>query len=165
MQIGRVTGLPEPTQFSQGDAQTVSLTVLANATQARQLLGHGENRAERFVPIVFGNWGTQYNALYELLEVSADHSPDLDRTSLREVAITARAENRGRQVANKVLLLRGDNRNRVANAGVTGPLYRAGVPTTGRTTSAQPCSWRRRQCQRAATPSCICATPRTASRA
>jgi len=129
MQIGRVTGLPEPTQFSQGDAQTVSLTVLANATQARQLLGHGENRAERFVPIVFGNWGTQYNALYELLEVSADHSPDLDRTSLREVAITARAENRGRQVANKVLLLRGDNRNRVANAGVTGPLYRAAVPS------------------------------------
>ena len=129
MQIGRVTGLREPTQFSQADAQAISMSVLCNGTQARQLLGHAENRAERFVPIIFGGWGDEHDGLYELVEVSVDHSPDLDAASLREVSITARAENRGRQVANSVVLLRGDNRNRVANVGVTGPLYRAAVPS------------------------------------
>lgn len=129
MQIGRVTGLREPTQFSQADAQAISMSVLCTGTQARQLLGHAENRAERFVPIIFGGWGDEHDGLYELVEVSVDHSPDLDAASLREVSITARAENRGRQVANSVILLRGDNRNRVANVGVTGPLYRAAVPS------------------------------------
>lgn len=127
MQIGRVSGLQEPVQFSQPDAQTINMTVLCVGLQARQLLGHAENRAERFVPIIFGAWGSERDGLYELVEVSADLSPELEVNTLREVSITARAENRGRQVANSVLLVRGDNRNRVANVGVTGPLYRAAI--------------------------------------
>jgi hypothetical protein len=42
--------------------------------------------------------------------------------------VSARAQNRGQQVANGMVLVRGDNRNRTANVGLTHPLYRAAVP-------------------------------------
>jgi hypothetical protein len=130
MQIGRITGLAEPQEFGQPDQSTVTFSVLATPTQARQLLGHGDNGAERFVPIDFGTWGGEHDGIYELLEVSVDADPNLDAAGLRQVSVTARAQNRGRQIANSVLLVRGDNRNRTAAVGVTGPLYRASVPST-----------------------------------
>jgi hypothetical protein len=127
MQIGRITGLAEPQEFGQPDQSTVTFSVLATPTQARQLLGHGDNGAERFVPIDFGTWGGEHDGIYELLEVSVDADPNLDAAGLRQVSVTARSQNRGAFVANSVLLVRGDNRDRTAAVGVTGPLYRASV--------------------------------------
>jgi hypothetical protein len=129
MQIGRVTGLAEPTQLSQADISTVEFTLLATATQARQLLGHGSNGAERFVPMVFGTWGSSLDGIYELLDVNVDTDPNLNAAALRQVSVAARAVNRGRQIANSVLLVRGDNRNRTAAVGLQAPLYRASIPS------------------------------------
>jgi hypothetical protein len=129
MQIGRVTGLAEPSNLSQPDQSTVSFGVMATPTQARQLLGHANNGAERFLPIDFGSWGAEHDGIYELLDVSVDADPSLDVAGLRQVQVVARAQNRGRQIANSVLLVRGDNRNRTAAVGVTGPLYQASIPS------------------------------------
>jgi hypothetical protein len=129
MQVGRITGLAEPQEFGQPDQSTVAFTVLATPTQARQLLGHADNGAERFLPIDFGTWGGEHDGIYELLDVSVDADPNLDAAGLRQVSVTARAQNRGTFLANSVLLVRGDNRDRTAAVGVTGPLYRASVPS------------------------------------
>jgi hypothetical protein len=133
MQIGRITGLSEPQGFSQPDMSTVSFGLLATATEAKQLLDLGSNGAERFVPIVFGTALAANDGVYELLEVGVEADPNMEAAGLRQVSVSARCENQGRQVANSQLLVRGDNRNRVAAVGLTGPLYRAAIqspPTT-----------------------------------
>jgi hypothetical protein len=128
MQIGRITGLPEPTGFSQPDMSTVSFGLLATATEAKQLLDLGSNGAERFVPIVFGTALAANDGVYELLEVGVEADPNMEAAGLRQVSVSARCENQGRQVANSQLLLRGDNRNRVAVVGLHQPLYRPSIP-------------------------------------
>jgi hypothetical protein len=136
MQIGRITGLSEPQGFSQPDMSTVSFGLLATATEAKQLLDLGSNGAERFVPIVFGTALAANDGVYELLEVGVEADPNMEAAGLRQVSVSARCENRGRQVANSQLLVRGDNRNRAGNVGVTGPLYRAAVPEPATTVTA-----------------------------
>ncbi len=133
MQIGRITGLAEPQGFSQPDMSTVSFGLLASATEAKQLLDLGSNGAERFVPIIFGTALAANDGVYELLEVGVDGDPNLEAAGLRQVSVSARCENQGRQVANSQLLVRGDNRNRTADVGVTGPLYRAAIPDVAST--------------------------------
>jgi hypothetical protein len=128
MQIGRITGLPEPQGFSQPDMSTVSFGLLASGTQAKQLLDLGSNGAERFVPIIFGTALAANDGVYELLDVGVDGDPNLEVAGLRQVSVSARCENRGKQVANSQLLVRGDNRDRTADVGVTGPLYRVAIP-------------------------------------
>ena len=130
MQIGRITGLREPQGFSQPDMSTVSFGMLASATEAKQLLDLGSNGAERFVPIVFGTALAGSSGVYELLDVSVEGDPNLAVAGLRQVSVSARSQNRGTFAANSVLLVRGDNRDRIAGVGVTGPLYRASVPST-----------------------------------
>ena len=128
MQIGRITGLPEPQGFSQPDMSTVSFGLLASGTQAKQLLDLGSNGAERFVPIIFGTALAANDGVYELLDVGVEGDPNLEAAGLRQVSVSARCENQGRQVANSQLLVRGDNRDRTAAVGVSGPLYRVAVP-------------------------------------
>jgi hypothetical protein len=128
MQIGRITGLSEPQGFSQPDMSTVSFGLLASATEAKQLLDLGSNGAERFVPIIFGTALAANDGVYELLDVGVEGDPNLEAAGLRQVSVSARCENQGRQVASSVLLVRGDNRNRTANVGLTGPLYRVAIP-------------------------------------
>jgi len=136
MQIGRITGLSEPQGFSQPDMSTVAFGLLATPAQARQLLDLGSNGAERFVPIVFGTALAANDGVYELLEVGVEADPNMDKAGLRQVSVSARCENQGRQVANLQLLVRGDNRNRAGNVGVTGPLYRVAVPEPATTITA-----------------------------
>ena len=133
MQIGRITGLAEPQGFSQPDMSTVSFGMLASATEAKQLLDLGSNGAERFVPIVFGTALAANDGVYELLEVGVEGDPNLEAAGLRQVSVSARCENQGRQVANSQLLVRGDNRNRTAAVGLTGPLYRAAIQSPAST--------------------------------
>jgi hypothetical protein len=68
------------------------------------------------------------DGVYELLEVGVEGDPNLEAAGLRQVSVSARCENQGRQVANSQLLVRGDNRDRAAVVGLTGPLYRAAIP-------------------------------------
>ena len=137
MQIGRITGLPELLNLSQPDMSTIEFDLLVNETQARQLIDLGSNTAERFVPILSTSQ-PDLDGIYQLLDVSAGADPNTDAAGLRAVSVTARGENRGRQVANAVLSVRGDNRwvnswNGTAYAqsntgGCTGPLYRVAIP-------------------------------------
>ncbi len=131
MQIGRITGLAEPQGFSQPDMSTVSFGLLASATEAKQLLDLGSNGAERFVPIIFGTALAANDGVYELLDVSVDADPNLAAAGLRQVSVSARCENQGRQVANSLLLVRGDTRDRTADVGLTCPLYRVAIPVSG----------------------------------
>lgn len=133
MQIGRIEDLSEPQSFSQADMSSVSFGLQASATQSRQLLDLGSNGAERFVPIIFGAALAANDGVYELLEVAVEADPNLEAAGLRLVSVSARCENQGRQVANSQLLVRGDNRNRTAAVGVTGPLYRVAIPDVAST--------------------------------
>jgi hypothetical protein len=69
--------------------------------------------------------------VYELLDVGVEGDPNLEAAGLRQVSVSARCENQGRQVANSQLLVRGDNRDRTAVVGLTGPLYRVATPDAG----------------------------------
>jgi hypothetical protein len=77
---------------------------------------------------VFGTALAANDGVYELLEVGVEADPNMEAAGLRQVSVSARCENRGQQVANSQLLVRGDNRNRTADVGVTGPLYRVVTP-------------------------------------
>lgn len=136
MQIGRITGLPELRNLGQPDMSTIEFDLLVTETQARQLLDLGSNTAERFVPITSTSQ-PDLDGLYQLLDVSVDADANTDAAGLREVSVTARGENRGRQIANAVLAVRGDSRwvndwngSSFPNDGgrCTGPLYRVAVP-------------------------------------
>jgi hypothetical protein len=128
MQIGRITNLPEMTSLAMTSSSTVSITLIATETQARQLLDQAANTSERYVTIT-STAQPDLDGLYEVLAVSSDADPSLDKSGRRQVTVEARCENRGQQVANAVLLVRGDNRNRVASTGVTSPLYRVHYPS------------------------------------
>jgi len=127
MQIGRVSGLAEPTGLSQPNVSDVEFGVLATPLQARQLLGHFSNGAERFVPMSFASL-PQLDGLYQLTGVTVEADTNLEAAGLRQVQVSASAQNRGRQIANSVLLVRGDSRERTGNVGLTGPLFRAAIP-------------------------------------
>lgn len=143
MQIGRITGLPEPQSVDQDGMSDVSFDLLVTEVQARQLLDLADNTAERFVPITSTSM-PELDGLYELGGVSAGMDANLKVPGRRQVSVSARAVNRGRQVANAVLAVRGDNRwvnnwNGTSypltasdiwgvRGGCTGPLYRVAIP-------------------------------------
>lgn len=136
MQIGRVTDIREPLSVEQEGLSTVGFELLVSEVQARQLLDLAGNTAERFVPVVSTSM-PELDGLYELDGVSAAADPDVKHAGLRRLVVSARAQNRGRQVANAVLAVRGDNRwvnswngtsYPAGGAGCTGPLYRVAVP-------------------------------------
>lgn len=127
MQIGRVTDLPEPTEISEVGSAGLQLSLMANNAQARQLLDMVDNFGERFVPVIVPS-SPSVDGLYQLTGVDASRDPNLDAAQLAQVSVSMTQVQGGRQVANSQLLVRGDNRNRVANVGLWGPLYRAGLP-------------------------------------
>jgi hypothetical protein len=127
MEIGRITDLPEMTSLSMADAATVSMTLVVTEAQARRLLDLAANGAEQYVPIVSTSQ-PDLDGLYRIETVTADADPNLDKGGRRQVALQARRERRGKQIANSLVLVRGDNRNRVANVGVGSPFYCAALP-------------------------------------
>jgi hypothetical protein len=127
MQIGRVTDLPEPSEVSEVGSGGVELSVMASATQARQLLDIADNTGERFVPVVVPS-APSVDGLYQVTGVNAGRDPNLHTAGLSEVRVSLAQVQGGRQVANYQLLLRGDNRQRVAGVGLWAPLFRVGLP-------------------------------------
>lgn len=138
MQIGRISGLPEPQSVDQDGMSDVSFDLLVTEAEARQLLDLADNSAERFVPITSTSM-PELDGLYELGGVSASMDANLKVPGRRQVQVSARCSNRGRQIANAVLAVRGDSRwvndwngtsfpagYQVGNC--TGPLYRVAVP-------------------------------------
>lgn len=122
MTIGRITGLPEPSQMTQTGQSQVEWELMVDEGHARQLLDLVDNPGERFVPII-STAKPELSGIYRLTGINATQDPNLDAAELRAVQVSASAENRGVQTANSSVLLRGDNRNWVDSVGVNIPLY------------------------------------------